>query len=389
MTNNQQEIYFDNSATTRVLPEVAELAYRLMCEDYGNPSALYGRGLQAEKLLAQARERIARTLKVLPKEIFFTSGGTEANNLALRGAMQAARRRGNHLIVSAVEHPAVLKTAEALREQGYELDFLPVDEHCHVQPAELARLLRPETCLVSVMLVNNEVGAVQPVAELKTVIEQANSDALLHVDAVQAYGKMVIEPRAWGVDMLSVSGHKLHAPKGAGFLYVKEGVRLIPQQTGGGQESGLRSGTENMPGICALGLAAELAYQHLDERMTLAAAIKERLLNGLGELPDWRLNSPEQALPNVVNISFGGVKSEVLLHMLEEAGLLVASGSACAAKKDHLSHVLQAMGFDRARIEGAIRFSFSCLNTPEEAEQAAAIVCRAVSELRAVLRPGR
>ena len=385
----KQEIYFDNSATTQVLPEVAELALRLMREDFGNPSALYGRGLSAEKLLIQARERIAKTLGVKPGEIFFTSGGTEADNLALRGAMQAYRRRGRHLIVSAVEHPAVLKTAEALQEQGFELDFLPVDEHCRVKPEALAKLLRPDTVLVSVMLVNNEVGAVQPVAELKTIMREAAPDALLHIDAVQAYGKMVIEPRAWGVDMLSVSGHKLHAPKGTGFLYVRDGVRLTPQQTGGGQERALRSGTENMPGICALGLAAELAYQQLDERMKLAAQIRERLLNGLASLSDWQLNSPEDALPNVVNISFGGVKSEVLLHMLEQAGLLVASGSACAAKKDKLSHVLQAMGFDRARIEGAIRFSFSCLNTPEEAAKAAEIVCREVAELRAVLAPGR
>lgn len=383
------EIYFDNSATTQVLPQVAELACCVMCEEYGNPSALYRRGLAAEKLLKQARERVAQTLRVQPAEITFTSGGTEANNLALRGAADAYKRQGRHIIVSAVEHPAILRTAEALTQQGFEVDYLPVDEKCRVSPAKLREMLRPDTILVSVMLVNNEVGAIQPIAELKQVLREAAPAALLHVDAVQGYGKMPIDPKGWGVDMLSVSGHKLHAPKGTGFLYIRSGVRVVPQLTGGGQEKALRSGTENMPGICALGLAAKLAYDELDAREERAAAVKARLLAGLADLPDWQLNSPDEALPNVLNISFGGVKSEVLLHMLEERGLMVSSGSACAAKKDALSHVLLAMGFGRERIEGAIRFSFSCLNTVEEAECAAAIVCEEVESLRAVLRPRR
>ncbi len=386
---NKQEIYFDNSATTQVLPQVADLAYRVMCEDYGNPSALYGRGLAAEKLLAQARSRIAKTLNVLPKEIIFTSGGTEANNLAIRGVAAAAKRRGRHIIVSAVEHPAVLRTVEALRDEGFEFDLLPVDANCQVRPEDLAARLRPDTVLVSVMLVNNEVGAVQPIAELANELKKAQSEALLHVDAVQAFGKMVINPKEWGVDMLSVSGHKLHAPKGTGFLYVRDGVRFLPQMTGGGQEAARRSGTENMPGICALGLAAKLAYDNLQERVEQVAEVKERLLNGLSKLTGWQMNTPEGALPNVLNISFDGIKSEVLLHMLEEEGLLVSSGSACAARKDNLSHVLTAMGYDRRRIEGAIRFSFSCLNTVEEADRAAEIVCRQVEDLRLILAPSK
>ncbi len=386
---NKQEIYFDNSATTQVLPQVADLAYRVMYEDYGNPSALYGKGLAAEKLLAQARSRIAKTLNVLPKEIIFTSGGTEANNLAIRGVAAAAKRRGKHIIVSAVEHPAVLRTVEALRDEGFEFDLLPVDANCQVRPEDLAAKLRPDTILVSVMLVNNEVGAVQPIAELANELKKAQSEALLHVDAVQAFGKMVINPKEWGVDMLSVSGHKLHAPKGTGFLYVRDGVRFLPQMTGGGQEAARRSGTENMPGICALGLAAKMAYDNLQERVEQVAEVKERLLNGLSKLPGWQMNTPEGALPNVLNISFDGIKSEVLLHMLEEEGLLVSSGSACAARKDNLSHVLTAMGYDRRRIEGAIRFSFSCLNTVEEADRAAEIVCRQVADLRLILAPSK
>lgn len=387
MTN--QEIYFDNSATTQVLPQVAELACHMMCEEYGNPSALYRRGLAAEKLLKQARERVAKTLRVQPGEITFTSGGTEANNLALRGAADALKRQGRHIIVSAVEHPAILRTAEALAQQGFEVDYLPVDENCRVSPKKLAEMLRPDTILVSVMLVNNEVGAIQPIAELKQVLRELAPAALLHVDAVQGYGKMPIDPKAWGVDMLSVSGHKLHAPKGTGFLYIRDGVRVVPQLTGGGQEKVLRSGTENMPGICAFALAAQMAYDELAEREERAATVKATLLAGLADLPDWQVNSPEEALPNVLNISFAGVKSEVLLHMLEERGLMVSSGSACAAKKDALSHVLLAMGFDRSRIEGAIRFSFSCLNTQEEAERAAVIVREEVETLRAVLKPRR
>lgn len=381
-----QEIYFDNSATTPVLPEVAETAVRLMCEDFGNPSALYRRGVAAEKLLQQARVTLARSINARPEEIIFTSGGTESNNTVLRGVMQAAKRRGKHLIISAVEHPSVLQTAEALRDEGFELDMLPVDDKCRVSPAALQELLRPDTVLVSVMLVNNEVGTIQPVAELARVIKAAGSQALLHVDAVQAYGKLPVDVRAMGIDLLSVSGHKLHAPKGTGFMYAAKGVRWLPLLTGGGQESNRRSGTENTPGICALGQAAELAHRHMAERQSRVTAVRQHLLAGLAGLSDWQINGPEDGLPNVLNISFGGIKSEVLLHMLETEGLCVSSGSACAAKKDKLSHVLTAMGCPRSRIEGAIRFSFSCLNTEDEADAAAGIVCRAVSELRELLR---
>lgn len=385
----KQEIYFDNSGTTPVIEPVAELACRLLREEFGNPSAAYRRGIEAEKLLQQARSRVAATLDAKPGEIIFTSGGTEADNLALRGVMQANRRRGRHLIVSAVEHPAVLNTARALQEEGCEVDILPVDANCQVDARDLARLLRPDTVLVSVMLVNNEVGAVEPIAELAHVLRDAHSQALLHVDAVQGYGKMVVSAAKLGADLIAVSGHKLHAPKGTGFLYVRDGVRLAPQLTGGGQEGGRRCGTENLPGICALGLAAKLAYDELDERLERVAEVKETLLNNLSDLPGWRLNSPEGALPNVVSISFEGVKSEVLLHMLEDEGLLVSAGSACAARRDKLSYVLAAMGLDRARIEGTLRFSFSYLNTKAEAERAAAIVKRQVTALREILQPRR
>lgn len=387
----KQEIYFDNSATTPVLPEVADLAYRVMCEDWGNPAALYGRGLTAERLLKEARGRVAAAIGAAAEEIVFTSGGTEANNLALRGVMQSRAGRGRHLLISAVEHPAVLRTAEALREAGFEPELLPVDGQGLVVLAALREKLRPDTQLVSIMLVNNEVGAIQPIAQAAKIIRESGCGALLHTDAVQGFGKLPIDVGRLGVDLLSASGHKLHAPKGVGFLYVRRGLKFAPTLTGGGQESGWRSGTENMPGICALGLAAKLAQEQLTERARQAAAVRKRLLQGLAGLPDWQINGPANegsALPNVLNISFGGVdRSEVLLHMLESDGLLVASGSACSnLHKDKLSHVLLAMGLAKSEIAGALRFSFSYLNTEAEAEQAAAIICKNVAELRNILR---
>lgn len=385
----KQEIYFDNSATTPVLPEVAELVYQVMRQDWGNPAALYGRGLAAERLLKEARGRVAAAIQARPEEIIFTSGGTEANNLALRGVMQSRAGRGRHLLISAVEHPAVMRTAEALAQAGFEPELLPVDGEGLVSLSELRRRLRPDTQLVSIMLVNNEVGAIEPLGEAAKILREAKSGALLHTDAVQAFGKMPIDVGRLGVDLLSASGHKLHAPKGVGFLYVRRGLKFAPILTGGGQEGGWRSGTENMPGICGLGLAAKLAAENLAERRRRVELVRERLLVGLAGLPGWQQNGPQnpaQALPNVLSLSFAGVKSEVLLHMLESEGLLVSSGSACSnIHKDKLSPVLLAMKLPREQIEGALRLSFSYLNTPAEAEQAAGIICRSVGELRKIL----
>lgn len=388
-----QEIYFDNAATTKVLPEVADLALHMMQEEYGNPSALYQKGLRAERAVKQAREQIATQIGAKPQEIIFTSGGTESNNTALRGVMHSRAKRGRHLILSAVEHPSVIQTARALLEEGFDFDMLPVNPQGIINLAALPKMVRPDTVLVSVMLANNEVGALQPIAELRRALNSLPAKPLLHVDAVQAFGKLPIDVQQLGVDLLSVSGHKLHAPKGSGFLYVRQGLRLPPLLTGGGQEGGWRSGTENVPAICALGLAAQLAGEQMQARREQIAKVRQTFLQGLQALNGWEINGPLEptcSLPNILNICFAGVKSEILLHLLEQEGLLVSAGSACANNhKDALSHVLRAMQLKRAQIEGSLRFSFSHLNTPQEAERAAQILCQQVPLLRDTLQSGR
>ncbi len=388
-----QEIYFDNAATTQVLPEVADLALHMMREEYGNPSALYQKGLRTERCVKQAREQIAAQIGAKPQEIIFTSGGTESNNMAVRGVMHNRAKRGRHLVISAVEHQSVMQTARALLEEDFDFDLLPVNGQGVINLAAVPKMIRPDTVLVSVMLVNNEVGALQPIAELRQAMNSVRANLLLHVDAVQGFGKMPLDVHQLGIDFLSVSGHKLHAPKGTGFLYVRQGLRVPPLLTGGGQEGGWRSGTENVPGICALGLAAQLAGEQMQARREQIEKVRQTFLQGLQNLDGWEINGPtaEAAyLPNILNIYFAGVKSEILLHLLETEGLLVAAGSACANNhKDSLSHVLRAMQLRRAQIEGSLRFSFSHLNTTEEAERAAQIICQQVPPLRETLHLGR
>ena len=388
-----QEIYFDNAATTQVLPEVADLALHMMREEYGNPSALYQKGLRTERCVKQAREQIAAQIGAKPQEIIFTSGGTESNNMAVRGVMHNRAKRGRHLVISAVEHQSVMQTARALLEEDFDFDLLPVNGQGVINLAAVPKMIRPDTVLVSVMLVNNEVGALQPIAELRQAMNSVRANLLLHVDAVQGFGKMPLDVHQLGIDFLSVSGHKLHAPKGTGILYVRQGLRVPPLLTGGGQEGGWRSGTENVPGICALGLAAQLAGEQMQARREQIEKVRQTFLQGLQNLDGWEINGPtaEAAyLPNILNIYFAGVKSEILLHLLETEGLLVAAGSACANNhKDSLSHVLRAMQLRRAQIEGSLRFSFSHLNTTEEAERAAQIICQQVPPLRETLHLGR
>lgn len=388
-----QEIYFDNAATTQVLPEVADLALHMMREEYGNPSALYQKGLRTERCVKQAREQIAAQIGAKPQEIIFTSGGTESNNMAVRGVMHNRAKRGRHLVISAVEHQSVMQTARALLEEDFDFDLLPVNGQGVINLAAVPKMIRPDTVLVSVMLVNNEVGALQPIAELRQAMNSVRANLLLHVDAVQGFGKMPLDVHQLGIDFLSVSGHKLHAPKGTGFLYVRQGLRVPPLLTGGGQEGGWRSGTENVPAICALGLAAQLAGEQMQARREQIEKVRQTFLQGLQNLDGWEINGPtaEAAyLPNILNIYFAGVKSEILLHLLETEGLLVAAGSACANNhKDSLSHVLRAMQLRRAQIEGSLRFSFSHLNTTEEAERAAQIICQQVPPLRETLHLGR
>lgn len=364
------EIYLDNSATTRAFDEVVNIVSRAMRTDYGNPSSMHQKGVEAERYVKESKEIIAKTLKVQEKEIFFTSGGTESDNWALIGAASAGSRAGKHLITTKVEHPAVQQTMEYLASIGYEVTYLSVDKQGLIQLEELERELRPDTILVSIMHVNNEVGAVQPVEEVGKLIKRINPKTLFHVDAVQSFGKYKIFPKKSNIDMLSVSGHKIHGPKGIGFLYIDDHVKIKPIVFGGGQQKGLRSGTENVPGIAGLGKATELMYRDLSEDVAKLYELKRYFTDEVLQIPGVKINGPlyEEGAPHIVSVSFAGVRSEVLLHALEERGVYVSAGSACATNKHTVSATLKSMGVAQEMLDSTIRFSFSIFTTEEELE---------------------
>ena len=373
------EAYLDNSATTRCSEAVRDIVVRTMMEDYGNPSSKHQKGLEAEHYIRDAREMIARTMKVNEKEIYFTSGGTESNNWALIGAAMANRRSGMHLITTAVEHAAVLMPMQYLEEQGFRVTYLPVDEKGHISLKDLEEAICEDTILVSMMYVNNEVGTIEPVAEAGKLIKGKNPRILFHVDAVQAYGKLPIYPKRLGVDMLSVSGHKIHGPKGSGFLYVNEKAKLRPLILGGGQQKGMRSGTDNVPGAAGLAQAARDCYAQLAENTEHLLTLKKQMMDGLRQL-DQQLGGTEKkpvivihseegdsSAPHIVSAAFPGVRSEVLLHALEERGIYVSAGSACSSnKKLPVSPVLKELHLPTDQLESTLRFSFSCYTTAEE-----------------------
>lgn len=367
------EVYLDNSATTRVFPETAELMTKIMCEDYGNPSSLHMKGVRAENYLRGAKESLARILKVNEKEIFFTSGGTESDNMALKGCAYANCRRGRHLITTQIEHPAVLNTMRYLETVGYQVTYLPVNGSGQISLEDLSRALRPDTILVSIMHTNNEIGSLQPIAEAGALIKRANPNILLHVDAVQGFGKTRIYPKKMGIDLLAVSGHKIHGPKGVGMLYISDKTKIQPIIHGGGQQMNLRSGTDNVPGAAGLAKAAELLYAHFDEDQERLRQYKKYFCDGVRKLEGVKINGllpgkpdGEGTAAHIVSVSFQGVRSEVLLHALEENGIYVSAGSACAARKPQPSATLKAIGVDRQLLESTIRFSFSVYTTKEE-----------------------
>ena len=378
------EAYFDNSATTRCYPEVAEIVVKTMTEDFGNPSAMHLKGVEAEKYVREASQTLAKILKVNEKEIIFTSGGTESNNLALFGGADANKRSGNHIITTSVEHAAVGQPAERLEQMGYEVTIVPVDHRGVVQLEALEKALRPDTILVSTMYVNNEVGAVMPVEEIAKLVHEKSPKALYHVDAIQAFGKYRIYPKKAGIDMLSVSSHKIHGPKGVGFLYINEKARIQPQILGGGQQAGMRSGTDNVPGIAGLGVAAKMVYTDFDKKIEHMYQLKERLAEGFLKLPDVRLNGMEirEGAPQILSASFLGVRSEVLLHTLEEKGIYVSAGSACSSHKRKAAGTLSAMGMEAAQRESTLRFSFSEENTFEEVDYALEVIGQVLPMLR-------
>ncbi len=364
------ECYLDNAATTKVFPEVSELVQHMMSVDYGNPSSLHMKGVESERYTKEAAERIAATLRCAPGNIIFTSGGTESNNMALIGAARAHRRAGKHIISTCFEHPSVYEPLTYLESEGYEVTYLPVDHMGKVSPQDLEDAMREDTILVSVMLVNNEVGSVSDIEALSQVIKKRQPSTLFHVDAIQAYGKMQIRPQKMGIDLMSVSGHKIHGPKGVGFLYVGDKVRILPLMYGGGQQKGMRSGTYNTPGIAGLGLAAQMMYDHLKDHREYLYKLKKYFVTHVTGVEGAIVNACdpdciEESAAHIVSVSFPGVRSEVLLHALEESQIYVSSGSACSSHHPGISGTLQAIGVADDLLDATLRFSFS-IHTREE-----------------------
>ena len=383
------EIYLDNSATTKVYPEVAQFMTKVMCEDYGNPSSMHTKGLEAEKYIKDSKDIFSKILKCEPKNIYFTSGGTESDNLAIIGSAQAYKRRGKHLITTKIEHPAVLNSFKYLEGEGFEVTYLPVNELGVVSPEDLKAALRDDTILVSVMHTNNEIGSLMPIEEIGKVIKEKNPEIIFHVDAVQGFGKAQIVPKKMGIDLLPVSSHKIHGPKGMGVLYVGDKVRLLPISYGGGQQGGLRSGTENVPGIAGMGLAAKKIYENLAADTDRMYALKEKLIRGALEIGNVKVNGVSgdlsdlrQTAPHIVSLSFEGIRAEVLLHALEDKGIYVSAGSACSTHKPEPSATLKAIGLEKELLDCTLRFSMSELTDEDEIKQ----TLKALEEILPFLR---
>lgn len=378
------EVYLDNSATTRCFDEVGQYVQKIMCEDYGNPSSMHHKGVEAEKYLRYARETIARLLKVNEKEILFTSGGTESDNIALIGTAMANHRRGRHLITTQIEHPAILQTMQYLEEQGFEVTYLKVDGQGRIDLQELEGAIREDTILVSIMHTNNEIGTVEPIAEAGALIKHCNPQTYFHVDAVQGFGKFPIYPSRMHVDMLSVSGHKIHGPKGVGFLYIKDGTKIHPIIYGGGQQKGMRSGTENVPGIAGLAMASEMIYRDLEQDRMQMYRLREEMIEGALKIEDVKVNGCREGefAPHIVSLSVAGVRSEVMLHALEDRGIYISAGSACASNRPHTSATLKAIGVEKGLLDSTLRFSLSVFTTEEEIQY----TVQALHELIPMLR---
>lgn len=383
-----QEVYFDNAATTKIIPEVREIVLETLDVEYGNPSSMHLKGVGAEKYIRYAKNAIAKQLKCEPKEIVFTSGGTEANNLALIGVVEANKRAGNHIITTGIEHASVYNPILHLEELGFRVTFLRVDSKGKVDLEHLRQELCDETILVSTMAVNNEIGTVEPIEEIATIIKSYNTEheknILYHVDAIQAFGKQVIYPKRIGIDVMSMSGHKIHGPKGSGALFVDSKVKIKPILFGGGQEKGIRSGTENTAAIAGLGKAAEVMYERLEENVKQMELVKRTLIEKATAIEGVTDNSGEA--PHIASLSFQGVRSEVLLHALEDKGIYVSAGSACSSNHPAVSGVLKAIGLEKELLESTLRFSFCEYNTVEEAEYTAKVLSELLPMLRRFVR---
>ena len=382
------EIYFDNGATTRALPQVREIMDEVLEKEYGNPSSMHMKGFDAEKYVNHAKEIIAKSLKVDPKEIYFTSGGTEANNLALIGTAFANKRERKHIITSCIEHASVYNPLSFLEDEGFEVTYLPVDEHGIVNLEALKKALRKDTLMVSIMCVNNEIGAIEPVEEIGKIVKSFDPKILFHTDCIQAYGKLNCYPKKWKADMISVSGHKIHGPKGIGFIYIKNGTKIKPIIWGGNQQKGMRSGTENVPGIAGIGLAAKTIYTDLDEKVAHMRALKQHFIEGVQKIDHTVIHGlyDETSAPHIISVGFAGIRSEVLLHTLEEKGIYVSSGSACASNHPAISGVLKGIGAGKEYLDATLRFSMSEFTTEEEIDYTLETLYNCVPMLRKYTR---
>ena len=406
-------IYLDNSATTMVMDEAADKALTLMKNEYGNPSSMHSFGFEAEKEVRQAADIFARIWHCDKDEVFFTSGGTEADNLAILGAASAMKRKGNHLITTKIEHPAVLEPFKYLEKEGFEVTYLGTDENGIISLDELRDSLRDDTILVSIMHVNNEIGSVQPVEEAAKIVKGKNPDCLFHVDDIQGFCKLALLPKTSGIDMISVSGHKIHAPKGTGVLYVNKNIRINPVILGGGQQSGMRSGTENVPGIAAMAVAADILNKNIRENSEYLYELRRHFVGQIRDIEGLKVNGaggfnyykdsgsddisgddisddPRTAsdkavrdfAPHIVSLSVSGVRAEVLLHALEDREIYISAGSACSSHKRAHSATLLSIGLEKDLLESTVRFSFCEKNTKEEIDKTA----EALKELLPMLR---
>lgn len=382
------DIYLDNSSTTKPRREVIEIMNKSFTEYYGNPSSLHSMGVKVEKMIKDSRRKVSKALGAKEDEIFFTSGGTESNNIAILGTLEANKRRGKHIITTKIEHPSVLNVFKALEAKGYDITYLNVSNEGIIDIKELEDSLRDDTVLVSIMYVNNEVGSIQPLKEITTILNKAQNRPILHVDGIQAFGKIDINLKKFDIDLFTISGHKFHGPKGIGGLFVRKGTKIQSVFYGGNQELGLRSGTENVHGILGMGVACELVKNELEENIKKMNEVKSKMLYGMKKnIDNIVLNSKlsEAFAPHILNVSFKGIRGEVLLHTLEQKGIFVSTGSACSSRKKEYSHVLTSMGLSEEEMEGSIRFSFNPYIEDEEIEYTIKVLKESVEELRSVI----
>ena len=382
------EAYLDNSATTRCSQTVADKMMEMLVKDYGNPSSLHMKGVTAENAINEAKKKIARTLKVNDKEILFTSGGTESNNLAIIGSAMANHRAGKHIITTVMEHASVSSTMKFLEKNGFEVTYLGVDSLGHISPDELENVIREDTILVSIMHVNNEIGAVNDMEEIGRIIKEKNPNTLFHIDAIQSYGKLWVYPKKMKCDLLSVSGHKFHGPKGCGFLYIKDKTKIRPIIYGGGQQKGMRSGTENVPAYAALGLAAEEIYTGFEEKQNHLYELRDYFIQEVTKIPGISINGDisHNNAPHIVSVSIEGVRAEVILHALEDKEIYVSAGSACSSNKPAISSTLKGIGVKPELLDSTVRFSFCVHTTREELDYALEVMNQVIPMLQRYTR---